>query len=84
MKEILLGLMEVLMHQKISLILILAKQTQNFALVYIKILIILIHLLMKNKYLNLKSTIKMLTFQLNFVWEVFLIDLVLMSLDKYL
>ena len=82
--EILLGLMEVLMHQKISLILILAKQTQNFARIYIKILIIVIHLLMKKKYLNLKSTIKMLTFQLNFVWEVFLIDLVLMSLDKYL
>ena len=82
--EILLGLMEVLMHQKISLILILAKQTQNFARIYIKILIIVIHLLMKKKYLNLKSTIKMLTFQLNFVWDVFLIDLVLMSLDKYL
>ena len=75
MKEILLELMEVLMHQKISLVLILAKQTQNFARIYIKILIIVIHLLMKKKYSN---------FQLNFVWEVFLIDLVLMSLDKYL
>ena len=41
-------------------------------------------MLMENKSLNLKSTIKMLTFQLNFVWEVFLIDLVLLSPEKYL
>ena len=40
--------------------------------------------LMEKKYLNLKPTIKMLTFQLNFVWEVFPMDLVLMSLEKYL
>ena len=37
-----------------------------------------------NKSLNLKLTIKMLTFQINFVLEVFLIDLMLLSLEKYL
>ena len=46
--------------------------------------IIVICLLMEKKSLNLKLTIKMLTFQLNFVSEVYLIDLVLLSLDKYL
>ena len=35
------------------------------------------------KYLSLKLTMKMLTFQLNFVLEVFLMDLVLLSLQKY-
>ena len=34
--------------------------------------------------LRLKLTIKMLTFQYNFVCEVFLMDLVLLSLEKYL
>ena len=33
---------------------------------------------------NLKAKMKMLTFQLNFIWEVFLMELVLLSLDKYL
>ena len=41
-------------------------------------------LLMEEKSLNLKLTMKMLTFQLNFVLEVYPTDLVLMSLDKYL
>ena len=36
------------------------------------------------KILYLKLTIKMLTFQLSFVLEVFLTDLVLLSIDKYL
>ena len=36
---------------------------------------------MGKKYLNLKPTVKMLIFQLNFVWEVFLMDLVLLSLE---
>ena len=35
------------------------------------------------KSLSLKLTMKMLTFQLNFVLEVFLMDLVLLSLQKY-
>ena len=52
--------------------------------VWIIILIIVICLLMEKKILNLKMTIKMLTFQLNFVSEVFLMDLVLLSLEKYL
>ena len=40
--------------------------------------------LMEKKSLNLILTIKMLTFQLNFVLEVFLMDLVQLSLEKYL
>ena len=36
---------------------------------------------MEKKYLNLKPTVKMLIFQLNFVWEVILMDLVLLSLE---
>ena len=42
-----------------SLVLIKVKQTQNFAWVCIIMLIIVIYLLMENKYLNLKPTIKM-------------------------
>ena len=38
--------------------------------------------LMEKKYLNLKPTSKMLTFLLNFVSEVYLMDLVLLSLEK--
>ena len=47
-------------------------------------MIMVICLLMEKKSLNLKLTIKMLTFQLNFVSEVFLVNLVLLSLEKYL
>ena len=46
-------------------------------------LVIVICLLMEKKSLSLKVTIKMLTFQLNFVSEVYLMDLVLLSLEKY-
>ena len=41
-------------------------------------------LLMEKKSLRLKPTIKMLTFQLNFFLETYLMDLVLLSLEKYL
>ena len=74
MKVQLMILMEALVHQKKSLVLILVKKTQNFAWVCIIILIIVICLLMENKSLNLKLTIKMLTFQLKFVSEVCLMD----------
>ena len=47
-------------------------------------MIMVICLLMEKKSLNLKLTIKMLTFQLNFVSEVFPVNLVLLSLEKYL
>ena len=63
---------------------ILLKQTQRFAWVYIIMMIIVIFLLMENEYLDLKPTIKMLTFQLNFVLEEYLMNLVLLSLEKYL
>ena len=47
-------------------------------------LVIVIYLLMENKSLTLKPTIKMLTFQLNFISELYLMDLVLVSLEGYL
>ena len=47
-------------------------------------LIIVICVFMKKKPLSLKPTAKLLTFQLNFVSEVYLMDLVLVSLEKYL
>ena len=83
MKVQLLELMEALDHQKSSFILILVKWTQN-CWVYVTMVIIVICLLIETKSLHLKLTIKMLTFQLNFVFEVFLMDLVLLSLEKYL
>ena len=46
-------------------------------------MIIVICLLMEKKSLHLKLTIKMLNVQLNFVSEVFLMDLVLLSIEKY-
>ena len=67
-----------------GLVLILVKQTQNFAWVYIIMLIIVICLVMETNLLSLKSAIKMLTFQHNFLWEVLVMDLVILSLEKYL
>ena len=61
-----------------------SKTNAIFCLSCVIMLIIVICLLMENKYLNLKPTIKMSTFELNFVWEVFLMDLVLLSPEKYL
>ena len=58
---------------------ILVSQTQNFVRISIIMLIIAICLLMGKKPLNLNLTIKMLTFQLNFVSKVYLMDLVLFS-----
>ena len=46
-------------------------------------LVIVICLLIEKKYLNLKPTINMLTSQIYFVLEVYLVDLVLLSLLKY-
>ena len=76
--------MEDLDYQKKGLVLILLKQAQNFGRVYIIMLIVSICLLMEKKYLNLTLTLRMLTFQLNFVSEVYLMDLVLLYLEKYL
>ena len=47
-------------------------------------LITVICLLTEKKSLSLRPTIKMLTFQLNFFLEVYLIDLVRPILEKYL
>ena len=41
-------------------------------------------LVMETNLLSLKSAIKMLTFQHNFLWEVLVMDLVILSLEKYL
>ena len=68
--------MEAFVHQRKSLVLlILVKQTANYAWVSIIMLVIVICLLMEKKPLNLKPTIKMLTFQLNFVSRVYLMNL---------
>ena len=62
-----LELMEVLVHQRKKIVLTLMKQIQKFASVYIIMLIIVVCLLMENKSLSLKPTIKILTFLLDFV-----------------
>ena len=46
-------------------------------------LIIAICLLMEKKYLNLKLTTNVLAFQLNFLSEIYLMDVVILSLEKY-
>ena len=58
-----------------------SNQTQNFAWVSNIMLMIVICFLMEKKSLSLKPTMKMLTFQLNFVFEVHLMNLVLLSLE---
>ena len=69
--------MEALVHQKKSLVLVLLKQTQS--------VVLSLHYNADNSYLfvngkkplSLKMTIKVLPFQLSFVSEVFLMDIVL-------
>ena len=70
--------------EKKLIILILLKQTQNFVWVFIIMLIIVIFLLMEKRHFNLKLARKMLTFLLNFVSEVHVMDLPLLRLVKYL
>ena len=55
-----------------------------FARVCIIRMIIVIFLLIDKKYLSLKPTMKMLTFQLSFISEVCLMNLVPLGLEKYL
>ena len=60
-------------------------QFAKFAiLLKLTMLTIVICLLKEKKFLNLKPRIKILTFQLCLVWEVYLMDLELLSLEKYL
>ena len=70
--------------EKKLIILILLKQTQNFVWFFIIMLIIVIFLLMEKRHFNLKLARKMLTFLLNFVSEVHVMDLPLLRLVKYL
>ena len=63
--------MEALVHKKKGLLVILLKQKQSFAWVYIVIMIIVICLLIENKSLSLKSTIKVLTFPSVLFWKYF-------------
>ena len=74
--------MEALLHQKKMF-------SINFSKANIKSFLSLDYnpensLIMENKYLSLKTTIEMLTFQHNYAWEVFLMDLVLLRLEKRL
>ena len=61
-----------------------SKTNTNFTWVCFIMLLIVICLLMEKKSSILKPIIKMLTFQLNFVLEVYLINLLILSLEKYL
>ena len=76
-------LLEALDNQRKSLVLIVVKKTQTFAHVCIIMVIIVIHLLIKKQSLSLKLTKHMVIFQLYFVLESYLMDLVLLSLEKY-
>ena len=67
-------IMETLDHYRKSLVLILVKQTQSFVRVSIIMLTIVICLLIENRYLSLRLTMKMLTFQLNFALEAYVMD----------
>ena len=58
--------------------------TKCCLVLHFTLLIIVVYLLMQKKYFSLKPTIEMLIFQLNFVSEVFLSDLLILSLEKYL
>ena len=77
-KEILLELMENLVLQKKSLVLILVKQGQNFVYVSITMVIIVIRLSMEKKFVRLKLTMVMLIFYLNFVEEAYLMNLAIL------
>ena len=61
-----------------------SKASTNFAWVCIIMVIIFICLLMEKKSLIWKPTTKMLNFKLNFVLVVYLMDLVLPSLERCL
>ena len=76
-------LLEALDNQRKSLVLILVKKTQTFAHVCIIMVLIVIHLLIKKQSLSLELIKHMVIFQLYFVLESYLMDLVLLSLEKY-
>ena len=58
--------------------------TKCCLVLHFTMLIIVDYLLMQKKSFSLKPTIEMLIFKLNFVSEVFLSDLLILSLEKYL
>ena len=70
--------------KKKRLALILVNQTQSFARVCIIMLVVVIFLLVEKKSWNLKLAMKMLTFQLNFASKIYLMDFMLLILEKYL
>ena len=74
--------MDALVHQTNSINFTKANKKLSFSLHYnADNCYLLVH---GKKSLSLKLTTKMLTFQLNFFLEVFLMDLGLLSLEKYL
>ena len=72
--------MEALVFQKKRLVLVLVKQTQNVASFCIAMIVCL---LMEKKSISLKLVMKMLTFQINFLREAYLINLVLSTQEKF-
>ena len=64
--------MAALVQERKSLVLILLKQRQSFARVYITVVIMVICLLTKKRSISLKQIIKISNFRLNFVYEAHL------------
>ena len=75
-KDPLMISMAILVQQRKRLVLILVKTRQNFAQVCTTTPTIVICLLMQNKSISLKQIIKMPSFQLRFVQESYLINLI--------
>ena len=83
MKVQLMVLIEALVQQRKLLVLILVKSRQTFAWVYIIRVIIVICLLMKNKYFKFKADNKNVNFPTEFCLGSVSVDLVILSLEKY-
>ena len=83
MKVQLMVLIEALVQQRKLLVLILVKSRQIFAWVYIIRVIIVICLLMKDKYFKVKADNKNVNFPTEFCLGSVSVDLVILSLEKY-
>ena len=79
-----MNLMTKLVQQNKSLALILVNQGQKFVWVYITIIIIVTCLLTEKKSTSLMLIIRVSNFQPIVVYEEYLMDLVLLNLEKYL
>ena len=83
-KERLMILIATFVKQRKSLVLALVKQRQNFASVSFTMIIMVVCLFIGKQSISLTLIIKISTFQLSFVWEAHLVNLMLLILEKYL